>query len=75
MEEDMAETVTYTLEEIKIYWNRYWKISGIRYLVKGKWKYDFTGGIKKHIDATRAEVALLRNHITFPTFLERYGKK
>ena len=66
---------SYTLEQIKIYWNTYWKTSGIRYLVKGKWKYDFSGKAIGSIDATRAEITSLRNHITFPKFLEKYGKK
>lgn len=65
---------TYTLDEIKIYWNHYWKKSGIRYLVEGKWKYDFSGKAVGLINATKAEVTLLRNRISFPTFLEKYGK-
>ena len=69
------DKITYSLTELRIYWNKYWNLSGLRYLVKGTWKYDFTGKPKSHIDATRAEVALLRNHMTFPTFLEKYGKK
>ena len=71
----MEESKLYNLAEIRIYWNRYWTLSGLRYLVKGKWEYDFSGKHKGLIDATRAEVALLRNHMTFPTFLEKYGKK
>ncbi len=71
----MATRITYSIKEIKIYWNKYWTISGHRYLVKGKWEYDFSGKVKRHIDATRAEVTLLHNHMTFPEFLEKYGKK
>ena len=71
MEEHAA---SYTLDEIKIYWNRYWNKSGFRYLINGKWDYDFSGKKIGLIDATRAEVTLLRNHITFPVFLEKYGK-
>ena len=74
MEEPNSQ-LSYSLAELKIYWNRYWTLSGLRYLVKGKWKYDFSGKSKGLIDATRAEVALLRNHMTFPEFLEKYGKK
>ena len=68
------EETQYSLTEIRIYWNKYWNISGLRYLVKGKWEYDFSGKHTGHIDATRAEVTLMRNHITFPVFLEKYGK-
>lgn len=68
------EETQYSLTEIRIYWNKYWTLSGLRYLVKGKWEYDFSGKPKAHIDATRAEVTLLRNYITFPEFLEKYGK-
>jgi hypothetical protein len=71
--EDMENT-HYTLDEIKIYWNKYWTLSGLRSLVKGKWQYDFSGKVRRHIDATAAEVTLLRNHMSFPTFLEKYGK-
>lgn len=67
-------TSNYTLEEIKIYWNSYWNMSGFRYLKNGKWEYDFRDKVIGLIDATRAEVTLLRNHITFPAFLEKYGK-
>ena len=66
--------IRYNLPELKVYWDRYWKTSGIRYLVGGVWNYDFTSKPKGLIDATRAEVALLRNHMTFPEFLEKYGK-
>ena len=69
------DKITYSLTELRIYWNKYWTLSGLRYLVKGKWEYDFSGKSKGLIDATRAEVALLRNHMTFPDFLEKYGKK
>ena len=65
---------TYSLAEIKIYWDKYWNRSGIRYLTKGKWQYDFSGKQKGLIDATRAEVTLLHNRMTFPKFLEKYGK-
>ena len=71
----MAGNIIYSLDEIKAYWNKYYTIGGIRYLVQGQWKYDFTSKPKGLIDATRAEVTLLRNHMTFPTFLEKYGKK
>ena len=71
----MEESRLYSLAELKIYWNQYWNKSGLRYLIKGKWEYDFSGKSKGFIDATRAEVALLRNHMTFPTFWEKYGKK
>ena len=64
----------YTISDIKAYWNRYQTISGYRYLSKGKWHYDFTGSRLSQIDATRAEVTLLCKHISFPTFLEKYGK-
>ena len=70
----MAPGTSYTLKELKIYWGKYWGKSGIRYLVKGTWKYDFSGKSLGHIDATRAEVTLLRNRMTFPEFLEKYGK-
>ena len=70
----MAKSIIYTLDEIKIYWNQYRKKSGLRYLVKGKWEYDFSGKARGLIDATRAEVTMLYNHIGFPTFLEKYGK-
>lgn len=71
----MAEHApNYSLIELRIYWDKYWTISGHRYLIKGKWNYDFSGKVKRHIDATRAEVALLRNHMTFPDFVETYGK-
>ena len=72
--EKMQPDICYTLKELKIYWNHYWHKSGFRYLTKGKWKYDFSGKPITNIDATRAEVTLLRNHITFPEFLEKYGK-
>jgi len=65
---------TYTLDEIKIYWNEYWKKSGIRYLVGGKWRYDYSGKVVGLIDATKAEIVLLHNHISFPKYLEKYGK-
>lgn len=74
MEEDMAEAVNYTLDEIKTYWYRYWETSGLRYMVNGRWQYDFRGKRVGLIDATRAEIALLRNYISFPAFLEKYGK-
>ncbi len=70
----MEKSITYSLAEIQIFWNKYWTISGHRYFVKGKWKYDFSGKVQRNIDATRAEVTLLRNHLTFPEFLEKYGK-
>lgn len=70
----MAELITYSLDEIKTYWNKYYTIEGIRYLIEGKWKYDFTSKPRGLINATKAEVTLLRNHINFPTFLEKYGK-
>ena len=69
-----GHALSYTLDEIKIYWNQYWNTTGHRYLRDGKWEYDFTGKRIGLIDATRAEVTLLRNHITFPVFLEKYGK-
>ena len=65
---------TYTLDEIKTYWKAYRAMSGHRYLIGGKWKYDWSGKVPTNIEATRAEVALLHNHITFPIFLEKYGK-
>ena len=68
------EETHYTIAEIKVYYNRYWNLSDLRYLVKGKWEYDFSGKPKGAIDATRAETTLLRNHISFPVFLEKYGK-
>jgi hypothetical protein len=73
MEADMAGHA-YTLTELKVYWNKYYTLGGIRYQVKGIWKYDFSGKPIGMIDATRAETTLLRNHMSFPTFLERYGK-
>jgi len=74
METNMAGHASYyTLEDIKKFWNVYWKTSGHRYLIRGKWHYDFSGKVLTRIEATRAEVALLRNHITFPEFLEKYG--
>lgn len=76
MEADMAgHASNYSLVELRIYWNNYWNKSGIRSLVRGKWHYDFSGKHTGLIDATRAEIALLRNHMTFPEFLEKYGKK
>ena len=64
----------YNLTEIKVYWDTYWKTTGLRYLTNGKWKYDFSGKPPKHINATKAELVRLRNFITFPKFLEKYGK-
>lgn len=70
----MEKPRLYRLEDIKKYWNVYWKTSGHRYLIKGKWQYDFTGKPLGLINATKAEVTLLRNQMTFPEFLEKYGK-
>lgn len=80
MEEDMATSkckcrTHYSLEELKTCWDQYCYKTGFRYLVNGHWQYDFSGNPIGHIAATRAEIALMRNHMTFPEFLEKYGKK
>ena len=62
----------YSLAELKIHWNRYYNLSGLRFLVNGKWVYDFSGERKGLIEATRAETTMLRNHMSFPEYLEKY---
>jgi len=75
MEKNMAQADRYSLTELKAHWDKYWNTSGYRCLIRGVWHYDFSGKpFASPIDATKSEVILLRKHITFPEYLEKYGK-
>ncbi len=64
------ETV-YTLTQIKDAWAEYGKTKVLRTLVKGKWKIQSLDKAAGHLDATKAAVVNLRDHVTFPVYLEK----
>lgn len=64
------ETV-YTLGQIKDAWAEYSKTKALRTLVKGKWKLQSLDKAGGHLNATKAAVVKLRDHISFPVFLEK----
>ncbi len=61
----------YTLAQIKDAWTEYSKAKVLRTLVKGKWKLSALKDAGGHIDATKAAVVKLRDHVTFPVYLEK----
>ena len=69
------ETKFYTLLDIKDLWNKYEKVSGLRILKDGKWKYIFGNQKQELINATRAEVVQLSQVMTFPDYLKKLEGK
>ena len=65
---------TYTLTELKKYWDKYSSISGLRILRGGKWIYEFPVKDIRHIDGVRAEAVTLSQIMSFIDYLEKYGK-
>jgi hypothetical protein len=66
---ETVEAVTYTLGQIKDLWSEYQSTYGWRVLRGGKWAFSLTapdtsGG------ASKAEMLQVKNHYSFPKYLE-----
>ena len=61
----------YTLEELKVYWSDYDTRKCMRVLKNGKWEIHPLGNKPfGAIDGTKAEIAFIKKHKTFPEYLE-----
>jgi len=68
----MPEFKTFTIDQIREQWGAYKEAYGYRVLREGKWKLymkapDLTGGV------TKCEMVKIRNHMSFPKYLERFN--
>jgi len=69
----MAGRDTYSLEEIKVLWDGYKRVSGIGILKDGRWQYHFNKKMDlSHIPGHKASVVKLMDVMEFPEFLEKY---
>lgn len=61
----------YSLDQIKDAWKEYQEAKVLRVLIAGKWKLRPLTAAGGNIEATKAEVVKLRDHVSFPKFLEK----
>lgn len=60
----------YTLSQIKEYWDAYRARKAWRMLKDGKWVLKLTAPALDGAAVTRAEMVKLRDHVSFPKYLE-----
>lgn len=67
--------ISFTIEEIEQYWKEYSAKRALRVLQGGKWiaKYPVTQKVIDENIGTRREMVLLKQVVSFPTYLRKYA--
>ena len=69
------QEVSFTIEDIEQHWKEYSGKKALRVLKDGKWiaKYPVTQQTVDENVGTRREMVLLKQVISFPTYLKKYA--